>query len=132
MMDIKIVTTEYPYKGRGIKIPTIYDQDIGVARHLYGGIIIYGEEFFKTLSGPSEWLRRQIVHRILRRKRIFDIFTELGAYDRVAAALGRDDLRMKISKLVSRYRDYHSLSNDDIENLNRELFKLKNEISLYM
>ena len=131
-MDIKVVTTEYPYKGRGVKIPTVYDQDISVARHLYGGITIYGEKFFKGLNQPSEWLKRQIVHRIIKRKRIFDIFTELGAYDRVAAALGRDDLRIKISKIVSRYRDYHSLSSEDIEQLNMELSRLKNEISVYM
>ncbi len=131
-IDIKIITTEYPYKGSGIKVPTIYDQDISISRHLYGGKIIYGEEFFNTLDKPSDWIKRQIIHRIIKRKKIFDIFTELGAYDRVAAALNRDDLREKISELVSRYRDYHRLSNEEIENLSKELEKIRDEISLYM
>jgi len=131
-MDIKIITTEYPYRGVGIKVPTIYDQDISISRHLYGGKVIYGEKFFSNLDKPSDWIKRQIIHRIMKRKKIFDIFTELGAYDRVAAALNREDLREKISELVSRYRDYHRLSNEEIENLSKELGNIRDEISLYM
>ncbi len=131
-MDIKIVTTEYPYKGIGVKVPTIYDQDISVARHLYGGITIYGDDFFRELGKPSEWMKRQIIHRILKRKKIFDIYTELGAYDRVAAALGREDIRDRIRDIVAKYRDYHSLTSRDIDKLNKELEDIKQAISLYM
>ncbi len=131
-IDIKVLTTEYPYKGEGVKIPTIYDQDVSVSRHLYGGLIVYGEEFFKNIGPPTKWIKRQIIHRILKRKKIFDIFTELGAYDRVAAALNREDIREEISRIVTKFRNYHILSNEDIEKLNQELNRLKNIISVYI
>ena len=127
-LDIKILSMEYPYKGSGIKTASIFDRDISIARHLIGGKIVYGHEYFASIEIKDGWIKRQLAYRVLERKRIFDVFTELGAYDRIATILGLNDMIMKIRNIIEIFRDYHKLSPEEVEELKKECRDIKKEL----
>ncbi len=127
-IDVKLLSLEYPYKGRGVKTASIYDRDISIVRHLIGGKIIYGEEFFDRIILDEEWIKRQLAYRVLERKKIFDLFTELGAYDRISAILGLESIARKIRDIIKRYRDYHKISPFAVETLIKECSEVREEI----
>ena len=127
-MDIKLLSLEYPYKGKGVKTASIYDRDISIVRHLIGGRILYGEEYFKRIVVEEEWIKRQLAYRVLERKKIFDLFTELGAYDRISTLLGLETMVKKIRSLIRRYRDYHKIAPQQVENLIKECEEIRRDI----
>jgi hypothetical protein len=127
-MDVKLLSLEYPYKGRGVKTASIYDRDISIVRHLIGGKVVYGEEYFRRIVVEEEWIKRQLAYRVLERKKIFDLFTELGAYDRISTLLGLDNTVEKIRDIIRRYRDYHKVAPQQVESLLEECERIRREI----
>lgn len=131
-LDIKILTTVYPYMGSGVKIASIYDNDIDVQRHLIGGKVIFGRKEFEKIKPESEWVIRQLVHRITKRKQIIDCFIDLGYLDRIATLLNLKDKSRKIRSIVRKFRNYHILTDDDIKKLIYEVKKIKKEMEKYI
>lgn len=127
-IDIKLVTVEYPYQGKGVKVASIYDQDINLIRHLIGGKIVYGKEHFDKIKLEGYWIRRQLAHRVLERKKIFDIFTDLGAYDRIATILNMDKIKNKIKEVISKYKNYHKMTVKEINELSEKASEIKKEV----
>jgi hypothetical protein len=124
-IDVKIITTQFPYKGEGVKIASVYDDNISVQRHLMGGRIVFGEEYFRKFEAMNKWLLRQIIYRVRKRKKAIDAFIELGGYDRIATILGRYDISNEIREIISRYRNYHTLSEEEMGDLNRNVDKIR-------
>ncbi len=127
-LDIKILTTEYPYKGVGVKVASIYDSDINVQRHLVSGKIVFGKEVFEEVKPKSDWILRQLAHRITKRKRIIDSFIELGYLDRVATIYGIKEVSEKIKKTIRKFKNYHIMSDSDIEKLVLEVDNIKKSL----
>jgi|Deesub1362B_J571_1020462.scaffolds.fasta_scaffold00004_405 hypothetical protein len=124
-IDVKIITIDFPYRGDGVKVASVYDDNLSVQRHLMGGKIIFGEEYFRKFETKNRWLIRQIAYRIKKRKRAIDAFIDLGGYDRIATILGRYDISRKIRSIVSKYRNYHRLSDSELIELNESVEKIK-------
>lgn len=127
-MDVKIFTLKFPYEGKGVKIPSVYDKSISVKRHLCGGKIIFGNGFFEEHRIRDERTLRELVFRILDRKKIFDCFTDLGAMIRIAKLMNWTDLEKDILKIVERYENYHVLSEKDINEFMKDVKKISEEI----
>jgi hypothetical protein len=127
-IDIKLVTLEYPYKGEGVKIASVYDTEINLVRHLIGGKIIFGEEYFKNIVVEDEWVKRQLAYRVLERKKIFDIFTDLGAYDRIASILQLKNIRNMINEIIEKFKNYHKLTLSEINELRELTENIRGEI----
>jgi len=124
-IDIKLLTLSYPYKGRGVKIASVYDPDIDVQRHLIGGKVVFGNKYFMRFSIRDKWVLRQIVHRITKRRRVIDAYIELGYLDRLATIANKRKISEKIREIIHEFKDYHRLSEKEIRKLCEEVSRLK-------
>lgn len=127
-LDVKLLTLAYPYKGKGVKIASIYDLDIDVQRHLIGGKIIFGKKYFTRFNIRDKWVIRQMVYRVMRRRRIIDAYIELGYLDRLAIIVGKKEISEKIRETVRKFKNYHSLSDKDINELYKEVNQLRIQV----
>lgn len=124
-IDIKLLTLSYPYRGKGVKIASVYDPDIDVQRHLIGGKVIFGKRYFMKFSIGDKWVLRQIIHRITKRRRVIDAYIELGYLDRLATIANKRQLSEKIREVIHKFKDYHRLSEEEVEKLGKEVSRLK-------
>lgn len=127
-IDVKLLTTAYPYRGKGVKIASVYDPNSDVQRHLIGGKIIFGEKYFKQHSLYNRRILRQIIYRISRRRKIIDSFIELGYLDRIVTILGQRQISTEIRGLVRKYKNYHMMSDDDIKMLSKKIEHIKKNV----
>ncbi len=132
-LDVRFITLEYPYKGRGVRVPSIYDGNPKILKYLISGITIYGENYFKkliseVLDSKNQEISKYIAYEILSKREFFKLLAELNAYDRVANLLGFKDVVSRIRLLISRYRDYHRLNSKDLGELRMECEKVRESV----
>ena len=132
LLDIKVFTTKFPFEGEGIKVPNVYSGSLSVKRHLYQGKVIFGEDHFKKFEVKDRETLNRLVARVVDRKRIFDLFTDLGALIRIVKILKVRDVEKEILNIVSRYRNYHILTDKEIEKFKEEVEEIKSKISFFI
>jgi len=131
-IDVKIFTVSFPAHHK-MRIPSVFDSNETVWRHLIGGKPVFGEEFFKKYRvADDEKIRWALVQRHKKRKKAFDLYAHAGFLLRIAKTLGRNDIVKEITETVKKYKDFHTITDWQLEEFKKKIEEIETKLNLQL
>lgn len=128
-IDLKIFTTIFPVHGK-MRIPSVFDSSETVWRHLIGGKPIFGKDIFEKYSvADDKRIRWALVERHKKRKKAFDLYAHAGFLLRIAKILGKNEIAKEIIETVKKYKDFHAITDWQIEEFKKKIKEIENKLN---
>lgn len=127
-IDVKVFTVNFPTHHK-MRIPSVFDSNETVWRHLIGGKPVFGEKIFKKYSvADNKKIRLALVERHKKRKKAFDLYAHAGFLLRIAKILKRNDIVKEIIEIVKKYKDFHTISDWQLEKFRKKIEEIEKKL----